>query len=141
MEQYVEFLGSHPMLSMAWLAIATLLIFTSVKSRFSTVKPISTQELTLLVNREDGVVVDIRADKEFKKGHIFGSKHLTAEKINGNDLVSLEKYKDKPIIVVCAAGMTAIKAANQLGKAGFDKVSYLKGGLSAWQAANLPISK
>jgi len=129
------------MLTMAWLAIATILIYTTVKNRFSSVQAISTQELTMLVNREEGVVVDIRADKDFRNGHIFGSKHLTAEKINANDLVSLEKYKDKPIIVVCAAGMTAVKAANQLAKAGFAKVSYLKGGLSAWQTANLPTSK
>ncbi|TKB46648.1 rhodanese-like domain-containing protein [Thalassotalea mangrovi] len=141
MEQYVDFLSNHPVLSMAWLAIASLLIFTSVKKRFSSIKSISTQELTMLVNREDGVIVDIRADKDFRKGHIFGSKHLSAEKINSNELTSLEKYKDKPIIVVCAAGMTAVKAANQLSKAGFANVTYLQGGLSAWQSASLPISK
>ncbi|WP_371375804.1 rhodanese-like domain-containing protein [Thalassotalea aquiviva] len=141
MDQFITFLSNNPVLSMAWLAIVTMLIVITIKSKLSPVKEINTQELTLLMNREDGVVVDIRKDAEFKAGHILGSVHLATEKVNNNDLTTLEKYKTKPIIVVCAAGMSAVSAAQKISKAGFDRVTYLKGGFSAWQSANLPVAK
>ncbi|WDE12273.1 rhodanese-like domain-containing protein [Thalassomonas haliotis] len=141
MEQLIAFAGNHPMLSMIWLILVILLIGTSIKMKLSPIKAITPQELTFLVNREDGLVVDIRGEKEFKTSHILDSINLSSEKISNNDFVSLEKHKDKPIIVVCAAGMTAGKVANQLLKAGFSKVSLLKGGMGAWSGAGLPVAK
>lgn len=141
MEQYIEFAGNNPVLSMAWLAIVTMLLVITIKSKLSKIKEINNQQLTLLVNRENGIIVDIRSDSDFKKGHIIGSKQVSAEKINNNELVSLEKEKANPIIVVCAAGMSASKAANNLAKAGFEQVSILKGGFAGWQGANLPVAK
>lgn len=141
MEQFIEFASNHMLLSAAWLAIFILIIFTSIKIKMSPIKQLSAQELTFLVNREEGVVVDIRAEKEFKAGHILDAKHLTVEKANNNDFISLENYKDKPIIVVCAAGMVATKVANQLYKAGYTKSSLLKGGMNSWAAAGFPVTK
>ena len=141
MEQLITFASNNAMLSMMWLAIATLLIFSLLKSKFSKIKEVNTQELTLKINREGGIIVDIRAEAEFKKGHILDSKHVAIEKINNNELASLEKFKAKPIIVVCTAGMTAAKAASKLSGAGFEQVSILKGGFAAWTSANLPVAK
>ena len=56
-------------------------------------------------------------------------------------IIALENSKDKPIIVVCAMGNQARGTANAMSKAGFSKVSVLKGGMNAWQSASLPISK
>ena len=97
--------------------------------------------MTQTINRQDGVVVDIRAKAEFDKGHIAGAEHLTLEKIQKNDLSSLEKRKSKPIIVVCNAGLSASGAANILLKNGFAEVSILQGGMNTWLQANLPVSK
>lgn len=141
MEQYITFLGNHPILSTVWIVLAGLLIFGTLKAQFSPIKSISPQQLTLLVNRENAVVVDIRAEKEFKTSRIIDAKHLPNEKINKNDFASLEKFKDTPIIVVCNAGMTANPAAAKMFKAGFSKVSVLQGGMSAWQGAGLPVVK
>jgi rhodanese-related sulfurtransferase len=107
----------------------------------SPIKQLNSQELTFIVNKEQGIVIDIRSDKEFKTSSIIDAKHLPNDKVKNNDFSSLEKYKDKPIIVVCAAGMTANKVANQLLKAGFDKVNLLKGGMNAWTTAGLPVVK
>jgi len=141
MEQLITFAGNHPMLSMIWLILVILLIGTSIKMKLSPIKAVSPQELTFLVNRENGVVLDIRAEKEFKTSHILDAMQVPGEKISNNDFASLEKHKDKPIIVVCAAGMTAGKVASQLLKAGFSKVSVLKGGMGAWTGAGLPVAK
>ena len=95
MEQLITFAENNAMLSMAWLAIVSMLVFITIKSKLSPVKEINTQELTLKVNREDAQVIDIRSEADFKKGHILGSKHLTVEKVNNNQLQGLEKAKDK----------------------------------------------
>ena len=141
MEQLLTFAANNQMLSMMWLAIVSMLVFITVKSKLSKVKEVNTQELTMLVNREDGVIVDIRKQQEFNKGHIIGSKNISAEKIDKNDIAALENAKSKPIIVVCTAGLSAVKAANKLTSAGFEKVFVLKGGFSAWQSASLPVAK
>ncbi|GAA6204804.1 MULTISPECIES: rhodanese-like domain-containing protein [Thalassotalea] len=141
MEQFSSFLASHPMLSAAWVGIFIAIIVTTIRIKMSPIKQLSPQEVTFTMNRDNGIVLDIRAEKDFKNSHIIDSKHISAEKLKNNDFSALEKYKDKPIIVVCAAGITASKAADQLLKAGFTKASLLKGGLNAWTGAGLPVVK
>ncbi|MFC3032004.1 rhodanese-like domain-containing protein [Pseudoalteromonas fenneropenaei] len=141
MEQYIEFLSNHPVLSIIWLIIAAMLIGSWFKSQFSKIRQINPQQLTLLVNRQDGQVVDIRSQKEFNQGHIAGAIHLAADKAKQGDLSTLEKFKSAPIILVCNAGITANGIAEVCHKAGFEQVFVLSGGMGAWQSAGLPTSK
>ena len=94
-----------------------------------------------MINRENGVVVDIRTKDEFKKGHITDAVHILPSDIKANSFGSLESHKADPIIVVCKTGQTAQESANLLVKAGFENVSVLKSGLVAWSEANLPLVK
>lgn len=141
MQQFIEFIGNHYLLSSAWIALMVLLVYSMVSSKLSPVKELGTHEVTMLMNKQDAVVIDIRSQNEFKKGHILGAKQVPAEKVSKGDFSTLENSKDKPIIVVCAMGMTAKRAAAQMLKAGFSQVSVLKGGMNAWQSANLPVAK
>lgn len=141
MDQFITFAMSQPLLSAAWLVIVLMIIVITIKIQMSPIKQLSTQQMTFLVNRESGVVVDSRSEKDFKAGHIVDAIHLGNEKVVKNDFASLEKHKDNPIIVVCSAGMSANKVASQLAKAGFTKVSLLKGGMNAWLSAGLPVTK
>ena len=141
MEQLIAFATNNGMLSAVWVALVVMIIVTTIKMQLSPVKQISTQDLTLLMNREEGVALDIRKEKEFKAGHILDAKHLSSEKITKNGFASLEKYKDKPIIVVCNAGMSAVPIANDLHKNGYTRVSVLKGGMNSWTSAGLPLAK
>ena len=141
MDQFITFAMSQPLLSAAWLIIVLMIIVITIKIQMSPIKQLSTQQMTFLVNRESGVVVDSRSEKDFKAGHIVDAVHLSNEKVSKNDFVSLEKHKDNPIIVVCSAGLSAGKVANQLAKAGFTRVNLLKGGMNAWLSAGLPVTK
>ncbi len=144
MDQIIEFATSTTLisiLSIAWVALVVLIIYSFVGAALSPVKQLSTHEATLLMNKEDAIVLDIRAANEFKAGHILGSQQLKADELKDGNFAKLEKSKDKPIIIVCAMGMTAKKTATQMLKAGFEKVTVLKGGISAWQSASLPVSK
>jgi rhodanese-related sulfurtransferase len=141
MEQLIAFASDNGMLSAVWVALVVMIIVTTIKIQMSPVKQISTQDLTFLMNREEGIALDIRNDNDFKKSHILDAVSLSNEKINKNGFVSLEKHKEQPIIVVCSAGLSAVKIGNDLSKAGFTRVSVLKGGMNAWLSAGLPVSK
>jgi len=141
MEQFITFASNNGMLSAVWVALVVMIIVTTIKINMSPVKQISSQDLTFLMNREQGVALDIRSEKDFNSGHILDAVSLSNEKITKNGFVSLEKHKDNPIIVVCSAGISAVKIANDLYKAGFARVSVLKGGMGAWTGAGLPVTK
>lgn len=141
MAQIIEFIGNHLLLSGVWAVLFVLIVGSWFKSMLSPIIAISPTQLTLLVNRENATVVDIRSEDEYRKGHITDAKNLTQTQINNQQLLGLEKQKDAPIIVVCQAGFNANKAAAALTKLGFTKVSVLQGGMGAWTGASLPVVK
>lgn len=96
-------------------------------------------EATLLMNREDALVLDVRETGEWGTGHITGARHITIAQLEKR-LSELDKFKDKPIIVVCATGNRSSSACGQLKKHGFAKVFSLGGGVSSWRDANLPLT-
>ncbi len=141
MQEYIEFFASHPFLTAIWFVLFFAVIYTFFQSKFSAFTRVNPQQLTILVNKEDAVIVDIRGQADFNKGHIAGAMNIAAEQIEGGKNAKLEKFKSRPIIVVCAAGMTASKVANQLAQAEFENVNILDGGMNAWSNANLPVAK
>ncbi|NDV92859.1 rhodanese-like domain-containing protein [Alteromonas sp. 345S023] len=141
MDQLIEFAGNNIVLAGIWVALVAMLIFSYVSSLTSSIKEVNTHEATLMINKEDAVVVDIRAAKEYKAGHILGARQLKPEALREKNFSVLENSKDKPIILVCAMGNQARSTANAMSKAGFANVNVLKGGMNAWQSASLPTSK
>ena len=141
MDQMIEFIGNHLLLSMIWLVLVVLIIGGWLKSKLSPVKAVSPTELTLKVTRENAVLLDIRSEDDFRKGHITDARNVKQEQIANLQLSGLEKQKDTPIIVVCQMGVSAQKAAATLSKQGFTQVSVLQGGMNAWTGASLPVVK
>ena len=101
---------------------------------------ISVNEATLLINRQDALVVDVRETAEWSAGHIPNARHIALGHLDKH-LSEIEKYKDKPIVVVCASGNRSGAACGTLKKAGFTQVFNLSGGIGAWTDANLPLTK
>jgi rhodanese-related sulfurtransferase len=96
-------------------------------------------QATLLMNREDALVLDVRESGEWTSGHIPGARHITLAQLEKR-MSELEKYKDRPIIICCASGNRSSSACGQLKKNGFAKVFNLGGGISGWLDANLPLT-
>ncbi|MEZ9140262.1 MULTISPECIES: rhodanese-like domain-containing protein [unclassified Shewanella] len=141
MQEYIEFFQANPVLSIAWVGLFIAVVVTTIKAATSKVVNINTQELTMLMNKQDGKVIDVRSQEEFRKGHIVDALNVPLSEIKNNKATSLEKYKSSPIITVCNAGMTSAQAAQLLVTQGFENVSNLKGGMGDWTAANLPTVK
>jgi len=141
MQEYIDFVTNHLMLTAAWFGIAALLVTTLVQGKLSGVKTVNVQEATLLINRQDAIVVDVRSADDFKKGHIVNAKNITVSQIEEGKLGGIENHKDTPIILVCESGSRSSGAASKLAKVGFTQVSNLLAGMGGWQSANLPITK
>lgn len=138
MEQLLEFAGNHPLLITALVVVVGLLALNlATGGGKNNIEP---QQATLMINHEDAVIVDVRPMADFNEGHIVNAVNMP---INGfaKAVGRLEKHKHKPIVVSCRSGNQSQLACRQLRKAGFERVYNLRGGMMAWQAANLPTTK
>ncbi|MFA9216596.1 MAG: rhodanese-like domain-containing protein [Sphingomonadaceae bacterium] len=103
-------------------------------------KRASAQEVTLLINRDKAVIVDVRDAAEFATGHLPNAKNIPLADFDKR-IGELDKLKNKSVVVVCQSGARAASAAAKLGKAGFSDVVNLDGGVAAWKTAGLPLAK
>lgn len=137
MARFLEFLVNHWILSGIWLALfATLGAYLHSKSG----KSISPHQAIMLINRQDGVFLDIRERKDFEKGHIVDAINIPLPKLNERS-VELDKRKELPIVVVCNMGQQSGEAVKVLQTKGFTRVSRMSGGMSEWLTSSLPVVK
>lgn len=101
---------------------------------------VSTLQATQLINQGKSLIVDVRTPEEFATGHIRDSKNIPLNELPQR-IGELNKFKSKNVIVLCQSGVRSSKAAAQLKKAGFNDVFSLNGGLAAWLAQGLPVTK
>ncbi|AJR01476.1 rhodanese family sulfurtransferase [Hafnia paralvei ATCC 29927] len=141
MQEIMQFVSAHPILSVAWIVLFVAVLVTTFKSRFSKVKEITRGEATLLINKEDAVVVDTRSREDFRKGHLANSLNLTPSDLKNGSFGELDKHKTQPVIVVCANGMSSRESGEHLVKAGFERVYTLKDGIAGWSGENLPLAR
>jgi rhodanese-related sulfurtransferase len=100
---------------------------------------IGTAEAVRLINREKGVLVDVSEAAEYAAGHAVGARHIPLGSLEGAK--ELPSNKALPLILMCATGARANRAAGLLRKAGYEKAVAVSGGLAAWREANLPTEK
>ena len=137
MSQLFEFVGNHPILVGMFAVLLTLFIRNETQRGGRGVSP---QELVNLVNKEGAVVLDVRDSKEFAAGHIVDAVNVPHTSLEDR-LAELEKYKEKPVTIVCKMGQHAGTAGAMLRKAGFGSVSRLSGSMTEWRNQNLPVVK
>lgn len=101
---------------------------------------VSLLQATQIINQGKALVLDVREPGEFAAGHLLDAKNIS-NKILSSKLTELEKFKSRPVIVVCASGTRSASATAQLKKAGFSEAVSLDGGMVAWQAQGLPVVK
>lgn len=137
LQQLLEFVINHWILSTIWAALlAALLVTESSKGG----KGVSPQQATTLINTQDAKVVDLRTKDEFRKGHLPGAINIPSRDF-ANRMSELDNYKEKPLILVCKTGTSAGASGALLAKAGFKQLHKLRGGVLEWQNSSLPLVK
>jgi len=98
---------------------------------------LSPSQAVQMMNHQHAVLVDIRDAAAFQAGHIPQARNLPVADFE-KKIASLPK--NKPVILVCEIGRSAVSAAVQLRKLGIADVTVLDGGLRAWSTAGLPVT-
>src|SRR5712692_1624964 len=83
-------------------------------------------------------ILDVREPYEFNGslGHVPGAVLIPLGVLSKK---TGEVEKEKPIVTVCRSGARSAQATVVLGKAGFDKVANLSGGMLRWRAQRFPV--
>lgn len=140
MNNIIEFFINHWILSAVFLLILVALLVNEWMMRTMGLPKVEPKEAVDLMNHSEAHVFDIRSQTAFSDGHILGALHLPMSHL-GSKIKSFEKYKDKPVIVVCNLGQSAVEAGKVLQQHGFSQIYILNGGIQGWRAAGLLLTK
>ena len=110
-----------------------------MRSRAESLSSVTPQELIRLMN-QGALLLDLRPPEQFQAGHLAGARQMNGEQIlKAAD--TLKKHKEKAVVVYDDTGSLGAAAVRQLTEQGFTRAFALRGGLAAWRADNLPLSR
>lgn len=139
MQDFTLFIGKHMILSSLIAIVFLLLLIIEVIRAKRRATALSPQQVTQKINRENAVIIDIRHPDGFNKGHVIDARTMTASTLLDNPKL-LDKYRTKPVVLICDTGTESQKTAAFLLKSGYNAYS-LAGGMRAWTDAQLPVIK
>jgi rhodanese-related sulfurtransferase len=140
MHNFLPFFTQHWALWLAFGVILALVIGVELGERLRGARAISAHSIVKLINQHEAVVVDIRDEAAFNKAHILGALSIPRGRL-ATEIKKLEKYRSKPIVLVCELGQHAPGAGIALKQQQFTQVYCLQGGLNAWVTAGLPLKR
>jgi rhodanese-related sulfurtransferase len=86
---------------------------------------------------EKFLLVDVREDNEWAKGHLPGAVHLSKGVIE-RDIEQMVPDPSKKLILYCGGGFRSALVADNLQKMGYSNVESMDGGWKGWLDAGLP---
>jgi rhodanese-related sulfurtransferase len=134
MALFLEFLAEQWILAAALLVTIIMLVMHEARKSGPSLTP---QQAIKLVNAEQGIFVDLRDSAAFKQGHIVEALNIPSNKL-ADRIAELEKYRTRPIVLVCKMGQQAGAAGKQLRAEKFEKVYKMSGGMMEWDNLQLP---
>lgn len=104
---------------------------------------ISTEQLgSLLAQQPETILIDTLLNDHFALAHLPGARNACVYQVDFLDQITALASEKSTAIVLYGADahtMDADTAAQKLMRIGYTKVRVLKGGLTAWHAAGLPL--
>ena len=137
MQLFLHFVSDQWLLFSVLSILIALLMYHEGRKSGPTVTP---QQLSTLVNRQNAVVLDIRAQKDFRSGHVIDAVNIPYDQLS-QQLGQLESSRSRPVVVVCKTGQQAGAAAKLLKEKGFEQIYRLAGGMMEWRNSQLPLVK
>jgi rhodanese-related sulfurtransferase len=139
MDRLLEYISHHPWYAAGASVAALLVIVYELRTRNENIAAVSPQDAVRLMN-QGALVIDLRPADVFATGHVAGARQMSGEQIlKAGD--TLKKQKEKVVVVYDDTGSLGASAVRQLAAQGFTKAFNLRGGIAAWRAENLPLSK
>lgn len=143
MSEIFDFLLRHWELSTLFVVVAAAYVLLELRTRSQGVGQLAPEQVVQMMNHQGAVVIDLRAEAEFKEAHIIRSLNLPYAQLEHN-FTKLNAHKNKKIIVVTgpsqSEALQMLKKLQSLGAKDFD-LNVLQGGIPAWRSAQLPLQK
>ena len=86
------------------------------------------------------ILVDVREDSEWARGHLPGAVHL-GKGIIERDIEQTLPDTSAKLILYCGGGFRSALAADNLQKMGYTNVESMDGGWKGWLEAGLPTER
>ena len=124
-----------------WLLIALaipalLVMMRSHASADGAITP--TQAAALIQNKKDIQLIDVRTAGEYAAGHLANAKLIPVQEF-AQRLAEIDK--NKPVLLYCRSGHRSGNALKILQDNGYKDAKHVEGGINAWQAAGLPVTR
>lgn len=136
----MQFIQNNIWLVLIALSSGMMLLWSLFGNRLRGVKEVDNVAALQLINHKNALILDVREESEFNSGHIRDAKLIPLLKLKER-IGELERYRERPIVVVCRSGNRSGTASALLGNREFGQVYNLIGGMMAWQKADLPLEK
>ena len=83
-------------------------------------------------------LIDVREQHEWDDAHLEGAKHVPQAELAGK-IEELVPERDKRIVLYCRTDNRSARQADILEQMGYRNVAVIKGGITAWTEAGLPV--
>lgn len=103
-------------------------------------KEVDSKEFSSNINKNSGIVLDVRTLGEYKSGHLKDALLIPIQSLS-NRLKELKGKEDTPIYIYCRSGNRSTVASKILIDAGFNKIYNLRAGINDWKRAGFSVVK
>jgi len=135
--------GGEGLIQKILIALALLAVVAFLPRVISNIRRGPTIDIPELKRRIDSngtLVLDVRTAEDFigEQGHIDSAVNIAVEELTDR-MNELTDYLERPIAIVCRTDKRSAKAALLLTEQGFHDVHVVRGGMTKWIEANLPV--
>lgn len=131
-------LGSSPRRLIWSAALALALAACSPPVDPDKVQPVEAAQLADALDTGAIRLIDVRSDEEVAEGMIPGAEHIPIDRF---DPAMLDLSDGRKVVFYCHSGRRSARAAERLSDFTGRKERHLDGGIEAWQAAGLPVTR
>ena len=143
MQEIIRFIMAHSLLFLILLLVLIAIIKIEWDESHATGggrEAVSPEQAVTLINHEHAVVIDMRSQEEYEQAHVSAALSVPLDKLD-SELDALKKYSNKPLIIYGISSKSFEEVKAKLKAKGLQNSFNLVGGLNAWKAASMPISK
>jgi uncharacterized membrane protein YdjX (TVP38/TMEM64 family)/rhodanese-related sulfurtransferase len=136
--------GGEGLIQKILIALALLAVVAFLPRVIGNIRRGPTIDIAELKRRIDSngtLVLDVRTAEDFigEQGHIDSAVNIAVEELKDR-MNELTDYIERPIVIVCKTDKRSAKAALLLTEQGFHDVHVVRGGMTKWIEANLPVN-
>ena len=138
--------GGEGLIQKGLLAIALLAVVAFLPRLIGTLRrgpTMNTEDFSRRLETDSNLLVlDVRTVEDFvgEQGHIDGAVNIPVEELQQR-MAELGDHLEQPVAIVCRTDRRSAKAALLLTEEGFADVHVVRGGMTNWIEAGLPVTR